>query len=440
MSAHADLVTPLDAALLDRQAWVERASARWLALMHAAALSFIVMLYSNPQFWWPWFEKLRLAYVSAAVAAVALVVHRVVSGERIRVGGPAALLIFAYLAFIPLSWAWTLSKPDTLKAIVEATKMAVIFVVLQNALGGPRRLRRFLLVAALASLGPALGAIEVWRTEDALVDGFRTHWRGNYADPNRLAMGLIAVMPFAMYGAVTAKRRLTRILFAATVAAQLTAIVLTHSRSGSVAAALAVALFLFRGRALSPARKLAFGVAIAAGLAVFAPSTFWERNRTIADYGTDVSVEGRENAWRVLGIVIEERPLTGVGAGAFIQAWSRYAPLEAGGHRLIAHNVFFEIVGDLGFLAFGLFGAFSIWLLFALWRVGDDPLVGLEARALFAALAGYLVSQMVNGYSLSWFTYFLFAAALVAIRLARVRTALGREPAAPLAEAPWPAR
>ena len=433
MTAHADAAT-LDSALLARQAWIERASRRWHLLVHGATLTFIVMLYSNPQFWWPWFERFRLAFVAMGIGAFALLMHRVTSGERVRVGGGGVVPLLVYLAFVPLSLAWTISPPDTVGATFEAAKMVVVFVVVQNAVDGPRRLRRFMLVGALAALGPALGAIDVWRNDDALIDGFRTHWRGAYADPNRLAMCLIAVMPFALYGAVTAKRRWVRLLFGATLAVQLTAIVLTHSRSGSVAAAVALALFLFRGTSLTAARKLGAAAVIALGLIAFAPSSFWERNATITDYETDVSVEGRENAWKVLGVILEERPFTGVGASAFIQAWSRYAPLEAGGRRYIAHNILLEIVGELGVVAFLLFCAFVAWLLPKLWRAGADPLVGTEARAVFAALVGYLIIEMANGYSLSWFLYFLFACGLVTIRLSRERAALGRE------LPPWAAR
>jgi len=431
MTAWAD-ATALDEALLSRQAWLERSGARWHALVHGATLAFVVMLYSNPMYWWPDLEKLRLAYVSAAVAAMALVAHRVVSGERVKVGLPAALPLFAYLTFIPLSLAWTLSQPDTIAANIEAAKMAVIFVVVQNAVDGPRRLRRFMLVAALASLGPALGAIDVWRNDDALIDGFRTHWRGMYGDPNRLAMSLIAVMPFSIYALLTTKKRWVRALFAATLAAQLGAIVLTHSRSGSLATAAALAFALFRGKR-SIARKVFLGALIVAGVVAFAPETFWERNATITSYESDLSVEGRERSWQVLGVILEERPFTGVGAGAYLAAWDRFAPLSASGRHFIAHNILLEIVGELGVLAFGLFLWWVAWVVLRLWRAGDDPLIGAEARAIFAALAGYLVTEMANGFSLSWWLYFLFGCALAVTRLARSRAALTSGHAAPAA-------
>jgi O-antigen ligase len=241
-------------------------------------------------------------------------------------------------------------------------------------------------------------------------------------------MSIVAVMPFALWGVFAARRRWVKVAFAAIVAAQLTCVVLTHSRSGSIAAAIAALLFVFRGKGGSARGALAAG-AIAVALAAFAPTTFWQRSRTITHLEDDESVTGREHAWKVLGVVVEERPLTGVGAGAFLTSWGRYAPLEAGGHRYVAHNVLLEIVGDLGIVAFLLWVAYAVALLWRLWRAGSDPLVGGEARAVFAALVGYLVVEMVNGYSLSWFLYFLFACAAAAIRLAGVRASLAGEEA-----------
>jgi putative inorganic carbon (hco3(-)) transporter len=427
MRGQAD-VAALDGALLAREAWLERSSRRWSGLAHFGALAFVTVLYSNPMYWWPWFEQLRLGYATAALCAGAVLVHRVVSGEPIRAGGWPSVLVFAYLAFIPISLVWTLHREETLRQSIEASKMLVVFLAVQNAVSTPSRLRRFLLVAALASLGPSLGGIHVWRTDDALIEGFRTHWRGFYADPNRLAMSIVAVLPFALYGAFAARRRWARLLFAGVAAAQIAAIVLTHSRSGAIAAGVAALLFLGRGKG-GAFRGVAVATALAAALAVFAPATFWQRSRTLTALEADESVRGRENAWKVLGVIVEERPLTGVGGGAFLQSWGRYAPLEAGGRRYVAHNILLEIVGDLGIIAFVLFAAFTSWMFWMVWRAGRDPLVGLEARAIFAALAGYMVCEMANGYSMSWFLYFLFACGAAAARIARMRATLSAEAA-----------
>ncbi len=419
----------LEAALLAREASLARAGGRLSGLAFGAAIAFVVMLYSNPMYWWPWFERLRLGFATMAVAAAAVAARRLASGEPLRLGGRGAVLLFGYAAFIPLSILWTVDPAATLKAVVEGAKMLVVFVALQNALDTTARLRRFMLFAAVASLGPALGGVWTWRNGDALVEGFRTHWRGLYGDPNRLAMSLVAVLPFALYGAMTGRTRRRRAAFALVAAAQLAAIVLTHSRSGAVAAALASLLVLLRAPG-ARGRGVLVAAALAAGVAIAAPTTFWERQATIADYREDASVAGREHAWKVLGVIVDERPLTGVGAGAFLSAWDRYAPLEAGGHRYVAHNVLLEIVGDLGVIAFGLFALWAGWILWQTWRAGAGPLAGAEARAILAALAGYLVVEMVNGYSLSWFLYFLFGCAAAAVRLSRAGAAMRAEAAA----------
>ena len=276
------------------------------------------MLYSNPQFWWPWFERLRLAFVSAgplrrrggrAPARLGRAHPHRRLGRRRR-SGPTS----------PSSrprFAWTLSEArHPLRDGRGRGRWRSSSSPCRTWWTAARGCGGSCSSAALASLGPgARVSIEVWRTGDALVDGFRTHWRGPYADPNRLAMALVAVLPFALYGAVTARRRRSRLLFGGVAAAQLAAIVLTHSRSGSIAAGVAVLLFIARGRGGGGARGRSAAVAIALGLAAFAPDTFWQRSSTLANLEADESVQGRENAWKVLGVIVEERPLTGVGAG-----------------------------------------------------------------------------------------------------------------------------
>ena len=104
-----------------------------------------------------------------------------------------------------------------------------------------------------------------------------------------------------------------------------------------------------------------------------------------------------------------ERPLLGVGEGAFIEAWSQYAPIDSNrlfGHRYVAHNLVLEVLGQLGVIGlFGLMG-FILASLWAAWRARNGELGG-EARAVLAALLGYLVCQMFSGYSTSWFLYAL---------------------------------
>ena len=405
-----------------RSAGLSQAAERWGRLAYGAALAFVANLYASPAFYWPEiFEPLRLGVVTSAVCAFAVIMRRITSGERLRLGGLPVALLLAYLLMHPLSFTWTISLPRTVEAVVDMGKMLVVYVALLNAFDTPGRLRAALVVGALATLAPSLGGIERWLNDDRLIDGYRTAWRGNYADPNRLAMGLVLFLPAALLLVPGAKRPWLKALLLLSAAASVTAIILTHSRSGTIAMAAAVGLALLRGRAKGRGLVLA-GAALMAVVAL-APQSFWMRQSSIASYEEDASFAGRERAYAMLRVIFDERPLTGVGAGGFLDAWTRYAPLSAGGQRLIAHNIFMEILGELGLLAFLLFAAFCAWLLWRLWQAGASH-VGVEARAVFAGLVGYLVCELVNGYSRSFNLYTAFALAVAVVAHTRRREQL----------------
>jgi O-antigen ligase len=407
---------PYDLPLQRRALGLAHASERWGRLAFAGALLFVTMLYASPTHWWPVFEQARLSLVAAAICAGAAIMRRLTSGEPLRAGGRMSGLLFAYMAIIPLSLLWTIDVPATQRAVFDVAKLLVVYVAIQSALDTRGRLRTFFAVAALASAAPAFGGIRIWLEGENLVEGFRTHWYGVFADPNRLAMNLIVVLPMTLAMISLARRRWARLLFAVIAAAQIAAIVLTHSRSGTVAATLAVGLYLLRGNLRRVARGAVVAFVLAVGVVALAPRSFWDRSATITAFEDDASMAGRERAWSVLRVIFDERPLSGVGAGGFIHSWERYAPLSAGGRHLVAHNVFMEILGELGIVALLAFFGFVAALVGRLWLAGRDEKGGIEARVVLAALGGYMVMELINGYSMSWWLYVLFACACAALR------------------------
>lgn len=409
-----------------RTAGLSQAADRWGRLAFLGALAFMANLYASPAFYWPEvFERMRLGMLTSGLCAFAVLMRRITSGEPLRLGGPPAGLLLGYAAIIPLSLAWTISVPRTTGAVSDIAKLLVVYVALLNALDTPGRLRAFLVVGALATFAPSIGAIHRWLADDNLVEGFRTAWRGNYADPNRLAMGLVLLVPAAIALVEVVKRRWLRGLLLLSAATSVAAIVLTHSRSGIVALAVGLALTLLRGR--RKGRGLVLGAVALIALIAFAPGSFWKRSSTIASYEEDPSFAGRERAFQMLQVITTERPFTGVGAGAFIDAWDEFAPLSAGGQHLIAHNIFMEILGELGAIALVLFAAFCLWLSVRLWQAGREAVAGVEARALCAGLVGYLVCELVNGYSRSFNLYAAFAAAVAVIAQHRLRARIAAE-------------
>jgi len=371
-----------------------------------ATALFAVQLYLAPAQWFPQLDPLHLALILSFIGLAALCVQRVLTNQPLWMGWRTAFLA-VYTGEALLSPMWTMDRPSTIPGAIEVAKHFLFFVALTNTATSAKRVRIALTLYAAAAIAPGWGTFNNWLHDQLLVEGFRGRWLGMMADPNHDAMALVGAIPILLFLAVGKGHGWSkRAIGIAGTAACIMGVVATHSRGGSIGLAVAVLVFAL----LSRRKALAGTVALiaTAGVLLFAPRSFWQRNETIAEYEADASVQGRMQAWQVAFGIFRDHPLIGVGESAFLEAWSQYAPIDAGHRRYVAHNLFLEVLGQLGLV--GLFGylGFTLCALWSAWRARNGELGG-EARAILAALIGYLVCQQFSGYSLSWFLYTLCA-------------------------------
>ena len=396
-----------------------------------ATALFLVQLYVAPSDWFPALQPARLALVLSALSLGCLALQRLLSNRPLWFGWRTAAL-FVYVATAALSPMWSFDRPTSVTAAAEVCKHLLFFIALTNTATTPGRIRTALLLFACAAIVPGLGTYLHYANGELLVEGFRGRWYGVMADPNHDAMALVAAVPLLLAFVVSGKKVWHRIFALAAVTGCLLGVVATHSRGGTVGLGVGVMAWAL----LSKRKAFAISAAVvaAAGLLLFAPSSFWSRNNTIAAYAEDESVHGRVQAWHVAGRAISEHPILGIGEQAFLAGWDHYAPLDAGPNRYVAHNLFLEVLAELGLV--GLSGLLS-FLGIALWSAwrSRNGVMGVEARALLAAMLGYLVCQQFSGYSLSWFLYALCGFAACVDKWAP-RT----EPLSSLRAAPLPPR
>jgi O-antigen ligase len=396
----------------------------------AATALFLAQLYLSPAQWFPETEPLHLALVLSFASLSAILLFRMLANRPLWLGW-RTLFLGLYCTTAVLSPMWSVDPPNSIRGGLEVAKHFLFFVAVVNALTTPKRIRIAILLYALASIVPGWGTFWNWWHDELLVEGFRGRWLGVMGDPNHDAMALVASVPLLLYLATTGDRFWKRIVGFAGVPVLLMGIIATHSRGGSLGLAAAVLVW-----ALTSKRKLIAAIlalVAAAGVFLFAPSSFWHRNQTIAAYEEDASVQDRLMAWQVADRIFHERPLLGAGESAFLAAWSRYAPIEySGGQRYVAHNLELEVLGQLGIV--GLLGM-VVFVLTSLWsafRARNGEMAD-EARAVFAALFGYLVCQQFSGYALSWFLYAMCAFAACCEHWAPLRL---KEKEAPTAARP----
>jgi probable O-glycosylation ligase (exosortase A-associated) len=253
-------------------------------------------------------------------------------------------------------------------------------------------------------------------------------------DNNQVGLDVLLIMPILYYLCATARQRLLRLACVAVIALCAICVVATASRAAFIGLALLGVAFILGSR-----RKVAgllFMAALVAAGSQLVDQGWVDRMNTIQTAETDDSFMGRVGAWKVSTAVALERPLVGGGFHAiqYYDVWSTHWATAAGFTVLpeavptlapkAAHSIYFEVLGDLGFVGLMLFLA----LFWVAWRnaVAVRRLLRRSARedlAWAASLAGALQMSvmvfLIGGASLSAAYYdidYLLVAILASLR------------------------
>lgn len=265
---------------------------------------------------------------------------------------------------------------------------------------------------------------------------------GQIEDNNHLALALLCTLPLVFFAYQQMTHRLVRLGIIGCGAVIVFAVVGTMSRGGllGLAAMATWALLKTRGKF----RYLALVVPIGIAVIAFAPDRWFDRMETITEAEEDYSFSGRLIAWKQNTLVATDRPILGAGFQAVQNPaiWSFYAHTRF--HELdfiptdqvrpqyahAAHSIYFQVIGDLGFVGFAIFAT----LCMIAWRnsaavvrkAKDRP--GLAwAYQLGLCLQYLLVAYFVAGAALSmaYFELIYIVFALLATLRFLVERAIG---------------
>lgn len=388
---------------------------RWAFVLLAA---FCVQVYAAPAEWIPAVAPLRLALSLSFGALGLLLLEHVGRREPLLWDGSRGVLLGAFLAWAAASHLWSLAPAATDAWLGMLLKVVLAWLLVVNLATTPRRLALLCLCLVAGSIVTSVGGILRYVSGEQLSQGFRTLWVGAYGDPNYLAEYLAMTVPLAVaFIARPGMRASVRLLCAVALLLAVTCIVLTFSRGGFLGVVLGGLVWAMRERT-QRTKALVLSAALAVGVGIFAPATYWERNDTLEEFEQDQSALGRVYAWHVASAANLDHPLRGVGGGAFREAWPLYAPPEVRGEPLVAHNIFLDTIGELGWVGFFLFLAFAGSATGAVFRAGDDPGIGWLARGLGASVAGFLLCNCFSGSLAAPQLFVLFGLAGAAERIA----------------------
>lgn len=280
--------------------------------------------------------------------------------------------------------------------------------LLANAVRASARPERFIALLAVAALGltlPVFATVARYPgTLDELVsDREFLSPRGLHANDFGLLLAM-ACGPLLFLAGGQARPR-WRLAAGAALAVVFCGVLLTFSRGGMLACLVTLGGFLWHHRRL----KTLVGIAAAALVfALAAPQAVQDRLGTglrAGALGDTTQVEhddltaGRVHGWTLLAPEVLDSPWIGSGLGS--TQWS--AAVAAGLYRANhPHNIYLELLMDLGLLGFAAVAACYVFFMRRLRTLAAEPALGAELRSFFLgarwALWGGLAMAATTAY------------------------------------------
>ncbi|HTR59129.1 MAG TPA: putative O-glycosylation ligase, exosortase A system-associated [Casimicrobiaceae bacterium] len=331
----------------------------------------------------------------------------------------AYFTVTTFFAWAP-SAAWL--QWEKVAKVIFMTFVATMFIY------GKPRIRALLLVvvASIGFYGVKGGIWSIIRGGAERVQGPD----GSFIDGNTfLGLALNMVIPLLIALARDERRRWLRQMLYSTAALCFVASIFTYSRGAWIGLAVVVPFVLWQ---LKRTPRIVVGIALAiAALSATAllPERFFERLDTIAAYQEDGSANQRLMAWTVHWNVAKSSPLVGAGfnfESADPDRWlsfgsDEYLKYFGDMGTAAAHSIYFQVLGQHGFVAFFLFVALLLSTFLTLWKVRKASADSAATRWMGTYASGIaigLLSYAVSGaflssayFDLAWL-YFAMAAVL----------------------------
>jgi O-antigen ligase len=381
----------------------------------------------------------KLAGVLVALSWLATLAIR--ASVRRGFVGSHPMLSFAAVAFLAwcvISLAWA---KDPSVGVTSISRYGLNLLLLPIVYAAIRNRRHVLWLVGILVAGASLSALYgmVLARGSALAEG-TSRLDGAGQDANYLAALLVSgvVLAVALVSIRSLSPRVRALIFGA-ILLMLVALIDTVSRSGMVglgAALLAGIVFAGRGR-----RFLFVIVAAAIALSVVAYYVSVASPAARARITTVQGGSGRTNIWAVGWRMVEAHPVNGIGVGNFpdttidylLQPGSLDSSLFIVDEPQVAHNIYLEVLAELGVVGLALFlgiVGFLLWCGLKAARIfagAGDRTMDMVSRAVVVATLGVLAVDFFisDQYSKSLWLQLALCPALLAVAKRQAAESLG---------------
>lgn len=369
--------------------------------------------------------ELSLFKVLSVAVFGGIIVHYLVFRRQDRwVSAPQNWWLALFVLAVLASGFVAVSPRRTLAGITRLARVLMLYPIVVNVIKSERDLHRVTWAFLLSGLICTLYGIYTYHFAPHLIEA-EGRISGTMDDPNEFAAAMLTRIPLALELFLRDKRRWPRIVLAVVAGASVYGIVLSGSRSGLLA--LAVAFLLFVSNRKRKFRTFAIVIAVMALVFVVMPSSYQER------MGLEPSTQ--ETAWasmhrrwtyQVLGIqLFQKHPVLGIGLDGFAVAYGRsvYRFLQDTHVERVAHNTYLEIAVGVGLTGLipllGILATSMLDVRKVAQKAARPSGVTAIAKGIFASLGGFLVACVFLSEQYEKTLWLLVALAVVAQHLYR---------------------
>ncbi len=384
-------------------------------------LYLFVFLY-RPGEVYPALNALRLEFMLGGFVLVVLVLHQLIRTGKIKLPTDRTTLWLAgFMVVMALSIITSFEKTQTFEMTKEFLKTLVFYYLIVALIVDRKRFVAFISVFVLMIGKIAFDALKLYMSGGFVhtmgVDRL-TGTTSAGGDPNALAATMAISIPVAVAAALYFRSKLVQLGLWGLSAGMVYLIAITGSRGGLLAfLGVLVGAFLF---ARQKALVATVAIVVLVGGWFMLPDQYQDRYATLVDAEdmNDTS-SGRIDIWEAGLSMIVNRPILGVGAGAF--RWAAASGAFGYGRFMQAHNLFIQIAATTGLI--GLF----VWLAFAynfygrLRRILTDAPLNDETRWMTIFVKAFIVSLIalfvsgLFGHNLYRYNWYMLAGLTLAL-------------------------
>jgi probable O-glycosylation ligase (exosortase A-associated) len=331
---------------------------------HVGILAWCWISYMNPhRFSWGFAYEFPVAMVIGVATLAAWMFSK--EPKKLELNSVSGLLL-AFVFWMSFANLFAMVPDLAFEKWNQSIKILLMTIVTMVLMRDRERLHAlvWVIVTSLAFFGIKGGlftiakgaAFKVWGPPGSFI-----------ADNNALAMALVMVLPLMRYLQIQSESVLVRMGLYGAMGLTVFSIIGSQSR-GAFLGAITMLLFLVvRSR-----QRVLIGLLVATFLGIgafFVPQHWIDRMKTIETYEQDGSALSRLEVWRFAVRMANEHPIVGGGFRVSYndEIYLKYVPEARKGRGRNYHSVYFELLGELGYVGLSVY----LLLFAAAWHSGS---------------------------------------------------------------------